>query len=89
MPPRGGDSGALSACRRDTPMGKNFLRHNSCGRPKDHVEISLRPGNGSGIDWRSRLLSSQLVWLEPPGDACGESQRTIVRSSAFTVGDQP
>jgi hypothetical protein len=35
------------------------------------------------------VLDQWACSLEPPGDACGESQRTTVRSSAFTVEDQP
>jgi hypothetical protein len=35
------------------------------------------------------VLGQWVYLLEPPGDACGESQRTAVRSSTFTVDDQP
>jgi len=35
------------------------------------------------------VLDQRACLLEPPGDARGESQRTAVRSSVFTVGDQP
>ena len=35
------------------------------------------------------FLDQRACLLEPPGDACGESQRTTVRLSAFTVDDQP
>ena len=35
------------------------------------------------------VLDQWACLLEPPGEACGESQRTTVRSSAFTVDDQP
>jgi hypothetical protein len=34
-------------------------------------------------------LGQRGYLLEPPGDACGKSQRTTVRSSAFTVDGQP
>ena len=33
-------------------------------------------------------MTSQACLLEPPGDACGEGQRTTVRLSALTVDDQ-
>jgi hypothetical protein len=33
-------------------------------------------------------LGQQVRLLEPPGDACGRSKRTTVRSSAFTVDGQ-
>jgi len=35
------------------------------------------------------VLDQRAGLLEPPGDVCGESQRTAVRSSAFTVDGQP
>ena len=35
------------------------------------------------------ILDQWACLLEPPGDACGESQRTTVRLSVFTVDDQP
>jgi len=35
------------------------------------------------------VLDQWVYLLEPPGDACGESQRTAVRSSALTVDGQP
>ncbi len=34
-------------------------------------------------------LDQRACLLEPPGEARGESQRTTVRSSVFTVDDQP
>jgi hypothetical protein len=34
------------------------------------------------------LVQRQACQLEPPGDACGERQRTAVRWSAVTVDDQ-
>jgi len=35
------------------------------------------------------FLNQWACLLEPPGEACGESQWTPVRSSVFTVDDQP
>jgi hypothetical protein len=35
------------------------------------------------------VLDQRVRLLEPPGDACGENQRTTVRSSTFTVDGQP
>jgi len=35
------------------------------------------------------VLDQWACLLEPPGEACGENQRTTVRLSAFTVDDQP
>jgi hypothetical protein len=35
------------------------------------------------------VLDQWACLLEPPGEACGESQRTTVRLSVFTVDDQP
>ena len=37
----------------------------------------------------NRFLDQWACLLEPPGEACGESQWTTVRSSVFTVDDQP
>ena len=35
------------------------------------------------------FLDQWACLLEPPGEACGESQWTTVRLSVFTVDDQP
>ena len=35
------------------------------------------------------VLDQWACLLGPPGEACGESQRTAVRLSAFAVDDQP
>ena len=35
------------------------------------------------------VLDQWACLLEPPGEACGESRRTTVRLSGFTVDDQP
>jgi hypothetical protein len=35
------------------------------------------------------VLDQWACLLEPPGVACGENKRTTVRSSTFTVDDQP
>jgi len=37
----------------------------------------------------NRFLDQWACLLEPPGEACGESQWTTVRLSVFTVDDQP
>ena len=36
-----------------------------------------------------RFLDQWACLLEPPGEACGESQWTTVRLSVFTIDDQP
>ena len=45
------------------------------------------PETGAGSDG-IEALAQRVRPLEPPGVACGESQRTTVRSPAFTVGGQ-
>jgi hypothetical protein len=56
-----------SACRADTPMRGKLLCQNPCGLPAQHVELYLRPGNGSGIGWRSKLLPNQACLVGAAG----------------------
>ena len=53
------------------------------------VQISLRPRKRERDRMEIEVLDQWACLLEPPGEACGESQRTTVRLSNFTVDDQP
>ena len=53
------------------------------------VQISLRPRKRGRDRMEIEVLDQWACLLEPPGEACGESQRTTVRLSNFTVDDQP
>ena len=82
----------LWSYRRVSPTrryGRNFLCQTTCGPPQHRRRtLTTPPATGAGSDG-NRVLDQWACLLEPPGEACGESQWTTVRLSVFTVDDQP
>jgi len=73
----------------DTPVRRKYFARPLADRHNIGVELSLRPRKRERDRMEIEVLDQWACLLEPPGDACGESQRTTVRLSAFTVDDQP
>jgi hypothetical protein len=66
-----------------------LVHQTPCGVPQERVEICLRTRKRERDRMEIEVLDQWACLLEPPGVACGENKRTAVRSSTFTVDDQP
>ncbi len=73
----------------DTPMHPKLLMPDPLRAATTlRRHLTTPPETGAGSDG-NQVLDQWACLLEPPGEACGEGQRTTVRSSAFIVDDQP
>src|SRR6185436_11746722 len=87
--PRRGTAAGRTSRRQQSPrkisqiLWANHLRSAGSGS-----KIFLRPRKRERDRMDIETLDQWVRPLEPPGDACGESQRATVRLPTFTVGGQ-
>jgi hypothetical protein len=75
----------------DTPVLPKLVVSTTCGGHRMGVKISLRPRKRERDRMEIEVLNQWACLLEPPSEACGESQRTTVRLSNFmsTINRRP
>ena len=80
--------GVSRPTRRD---GENPFARTLAGRPEHRVEISYVFRKRGRDRMEIEVLNQWACLLEPPSEACGESQRTTVRLSNFmsTINRRP